>query len=69
MTDPFSTRKHVTYAGSRPEGHGLECPACSCPELRVVYTRQRVGYVARVRECGNDQCGHRITTRESQRSG
>jgi transcriptional regulator NrdR family protein len=42
---------------------GLSCRRCRCQELRVVYTRRRLGGVqVRRRECR--QCGQRFTTWE-----
>ena len=41
---------------------GLGCPRCGCHHLPVVYTRQRHGYILRLRECRH--CGKRIRTQE-----
>ena len=41
---------------------GLECPRCGCRHLYVVYTRQRLKKILRVRECRH--CGRRIKTYE-----
>jgi len=42
---------------------GLACPACGCPHVPVVYTRQRSGgRITRRRECRH--CGKRFTTWE-----
>ncbi|MGW8256624.1 MAG: NrdR family transcriptional regulator [Thermoguttaceae bacterium] len=45
-----------------PSAQGLECPKCGCRHLYVVYTRQRMKKILRVRECRH--CGRRITTWE-----
>jgi transcriptional regulator NrdR family protein len=44
------------------EKRGLICPKCGCADLRVMYTRHRVGVVLRARDCRH--CGRRIITRE-----
>jgi transcriptional regulator NrdR family protein len=41
---------------------GFECPKCGCRHMYVVYTRQRMKKIFRVRECRH--CGRRITTWE-----
>ena len=43
-------------------GRGLACPKCGCRHLIVVYTRERLGCILRMRECRH--CGRRIPTRE-----
>lgn len=43
---------------------GLSCPRCGCDHLPVLYTRQKLGHILRVRQCRH--CGRRITTRERQ---
>jgi transcriptional regulator NrdR family protein len=46
-----------------PTDRGLTCRRCGCKELRVVYTRRRVGGVqVRRRECR--RCFERVTTWE-----
>ena len=45
-----------------PQAKGLECPRCGCCHLYVLYTRQRLGKILRIRECR--YCGRRITTWE-----
>lgn len=63
----------VYHGGPHSGGpYGSECPACGCPESRVIksrvcrYTRRATGRVVtcrtRRREC--DHCGIRFTTRE-----
>lgn len=47
---------------AKPKDEGLMCPKCGCRHLPVQYTRQRNGYIMRVRECR--YCGRRMTTRE-----
>jgi hypothetical protein len=48
---------------TRQMDRGLTCRRCSSQELRVVYTRRRIGGVqVRQRECR--RCGERITTWE-----
>lgn len=47
---------------AKPKDEGLMCPRCGCRHLPVQYTRQRNGYIMRVRECR--YCGRRMTTRE-----
>jgi transcriptional regulator NrdR family protein len=45
------------------EGYGLECRACGCRHLLVVYTRRGSGNrLVRRRECRH--CGRRMTTWE-----
>ncbi|MCC7204401.1 MAG: hypothetical protein IT441_04930 [Phycisphaeraceae bacterium] len=41
---------------------GLVCSKCGCRDLRVVYTRARLSYILRLRQCRH--CGRRVTTRE-----
>jgi len=43
---------------------GLICPRCGCEHLPVLYTRQKLDHILRVRECRH--CGRRITARERQ---
>jgi transcriptional regulator NrdR family protein len=47
---------------SNTRAAGLECPRCGCRHLYVVYTRQRLKKILRVRECRH--CGRRINTYE-----
>jgi DNA-directed RNA polymerase subunit RPC12/RpoP len=44
------------------EERGLACPKCGCRHLPVRYTRQRPGFIQRIRECRH--CGRRVITRE-----
>lgn len=44
--------------------NGLACSKCGCRHLPVYYTRERRGYILRVRTCRH--CGHRVTTREAR---
>ena len=46
----------------QPEERGIACPKCGCRHLPVRYTRQRAGFIQRVRECRH--CGRRLITRE-----
>jgi hypothetical protein len=43
---------------------GLECRRCGCRDLRVVYTRERIGGLRRKRRCRN--CGKEMWTLEGQ---
>jgi transcriptional regulator NrdR family protein len=47
---------------SDTRSRGLECPRCGCRHLYVLYTRQRLKKILRVRECRH--CGRRIKTYE-----
>ncbi len=54
----------------KPNGPGVECPLCGCPESEVIWVRKRVlkingthrGAIVRAREC--DHCKFRFTTNE-----
>jgi len=56
-------RKRAIKSVSDDRSPGLVCPRCWCAHLPVVYTRERDGYVQRVRECRH--CGRRMVTRET----
>ena len=47
---------------SDARARGIECPRCGCRHVYVVYTRQRLMKILRVRECRH--CGRRIKTYE-----
>ena len=49
-------------SAKQTEPRGLACTQCGCRHLPVNYTRQRRGFILRVRECRN--CGKRMVTRE-----
>jgi len=49
-------------AAETPQPEGLECPACGCRHLPVLYTRRHPRRIKRVRECRN--CGRRVTSFE-----
>ena len=46
---------------------GLECRHCGCKDLRVIYTRQRIGGLRRKRQCRN--CGRQMWTMERPPAG
>ncbi|MBU0639316.1 MAG: hypothetical protein KKB50_10665 [Planctomycetes bacterium] len=48
--------------GESVQPRGLRCPKCGCAHLPVLYTRQKLDHVLRVRCCRN--CGRRVATRE-----
>ena len=43
---------------------GVKCRNCHCRDLRVIYTRKRLGKIMRRRECRH--CGKRMTTFERE---
>lgn len=45
-----------------PEAKGLICPACGCPHLPVLYTRQMYKRIMRVRQCR--YCGRTVRSTE-----
>ena len=49
------------------DDRGLCCRGCGCRDLRVVYTRERIGGLRRKRKCRN--CGEEMWTMEGQPSG
>ena len=48
---------------SEEEPRGLECPRCGCRHLPVLYTRQRMKKIVRVRQCRH--CLRRVIAQES----
>ena len=55
--------KNVKTTTDPKADHGLQCRACGCRHLRVVYTRKAWGnQIIRRRECRN--CGKRVSTLE-----
>jgi len=55
--------KHPADNSQPTPKRGLECPACGCKHLEVIYVRPTEGgHIRRRRECRN--CGRRITTYE-----
>jgi hypothetical protein len=46
---------------------GLHCRKCGCRDWRVVYTRDRMRGIRRLRACRN--CGHRLVTFEQPAQG
>jgi DNA-directed RNA polymerase subunit RPC12/RpoP len=60
--NPEQPSNPVTRAKPTRDDLGLACPSCGCRHLPVWYTRQKPGYVLRVRLCRH--CGRRVATRE-----
>jgi len=60
--NPDRPAKPLTRDKTTRDDLGLACPSCGCRHLPVWYTRQKPGYVLRVRLCRH--CGRRLTTRE-----
>jgi transcriptional regulator NrdR family protein len=52
----------MSESKSRKCPRGIECPACGCRHLYVLYTRHRSTAIVRVRRCRN--CQRRIVTYE-----
>ena len=65
MTEKTDTTplKLSELSGDRDE-RGLICRKCGCRDLRVIYTRERIGGLRRKRRCRN--CGHEMWTMEGQ---
>jgi len=60
--NPKNSTKHDARDKPARDDLGLTCPSCGCRHLPVWYTRQKPGYVLRVRLCRH--CGRRVTSRE-----
>ena len=58
---PAAPKRPDEIASSQSE-NGLECPACGCRHLPVLYTRRHVKRIKRVRQCRN--CGRRVISYE-----
>ena len=56
-------RSRMDVQERKRDRRGLACPRCNCRHLPVLYTRQRVRRIVRVRQCRH--CGRRIITYES----